>query len=31
MFHSFSEIRSASGLSGTLTEVRTAMPGASAV
>jgi hypothetical protein len=31
MFHSFSEIRSASGLSGELTEVRTAMPGASAV
>jgi diacylglycerol O-acyltransferase / wax synthase len=31
MFHSFSEIRSASGLSGELTEVRTAMPRASAV
>jgi diacylglycerol O-acyltransferase / wax synthase len=31
MFHSFSEIRSTSGLSGELTEVRTAMPGASAV
>jgi diacylglycerol O-acyltransferase / wax synthase len=31
MFHSFSEMRSASGLSGELTEVPTAMPRASAV
>jgi diacylglycerol O-acyltransferase / wax synthase len=31
MFHSFSEIRTASGLSGELTEVRTAMPRAGAI
>jgi diacylglycerol O-acyltransferase / wax synthase len=31
MFHSFSEIRTASGLSGELTEVSTAMPRAGAV
>jgi diacylglycerol O-acyltransferase / wax synthase len=31
MYHSFSELRTASGLSGELTEVRTAMPRASAV
>jgi diacylglycerol O-acyltransferase len=30
MFHSFAEIRSASGLSGELTEVPTAMPRATA-